>query len=50
MKGTSSLQILPSHLPPISVIFRLVDIEQSGQTEVSDLHVVWVLYEDVASS
>lgn len=37
-----------SHLPSVSVIFSLVDIEQTGQTEVGDLHVVRVLNQNIA--
>lgn len=39
-----------SHLPSISMIFGLVYIEQTGQSKVGDLHVVWVLHQDIASS
>lgn len=37
-----------SYLPSISMIFSLVYIKQSGQTEVGDLHVVWVLNQNIA--
>lgn len=37
-----------SHLPPVGVIFRLVDVQQAGKTKVGDLYVVRVLHQNVA--
>lgn len=39
-----------SYLPSISMIFSLVNVEQTGQPKVCDLHMVWVLHQNIAGS
>lgn len=39
-----------SYLSAVSVVLGLVYIEQTGQAEVGDLHVGWVLNQDIAGS
>lgn len=40
--------VVQPHLSSISVILCLVYVQQTGQAEVRDLHVVWVLHQNVA--
>lgn len=39
-----------SYLPSVGVVLGLVYIEQTGQAEVGDLHMAWVLNQDIAGS
>lgn len=50
VRADASTRVESSHLPSVSMIFSLVYIEQTGQSEIGDLHVVWILHQDIASS
>lgn len=39
-----------SHLPSISVIFCFINVQQSGQPKICNLHMIWALHQDIPGS